>query len=270
MNPAGRNLRVAAIIAVFLVYFGHQREGVEAAPIVTDWCFNVCDAEANCTEPCLVVQGELPALEITCGEYDGGPSNDWCNGDGCEEQCSWWSSPSDVCWWQNEPSTCEDYGDFGECGDDVCVGWQGETCGNCEEDCGVCPEPPECPNSLCEIGETWRSCPQDCPEPTGPEDCGDGVCSENEDGTSCPDDCTFSGEWCGGFEECPDGWECVNEVCLWETDPLYKCCEDSEDGSVDCLNDWTVCNVGEVCGDMPEGDDSDPAVCIPVWWTTGT
>jgi hypothetical protein len=173
-----RKLLVALAIVGLVIYGGHRDTILEAAPVVTDWCANVCDDEVSCTEPCLFAPPELPAIEITCGEYDGGPSNDWCDGDGCADECSWWSEPSDVCWWQDQETDCETYGEFGECDDGICVGWQGETCTTCEEDCGVCPVPPVCGDDECDYGETWRSCPQDCDEPTGPEDCGDGVCSE--------------------------------------------------------------------------------------------
>lgn len=270
MNPVARNLRVAAMIAVLIVYFGHQRGVVEASPVVTDWCSNVCDEEVSCTQPCLIAQPEWPAMEITCGEYDGGPTNDWCNGDGCVDECQWWSAGSDVCWWENQETTCGGYGLAGECGDDVCVGWQGETCTNCADDCGPCPEEPECPNDLCEFGETWRTC-IDCPEPTGPDDCGDDVCGENEDGSSCPEDCTFSGDWCGGFQECPDGWECLNEVCVWETAPVYWCCNAGNWGGYACPNVHTpenpFCAVGEECRALPGADPGDAPVCQPAWWT---
>jgi hypothetical protein len=253
---------VALVIAVFIVYVGHQREIVEAAPVVTDWCSSVCDEEVSCTEPCLVAPPELPAYEITCGEYDGGPANDWCNGDGCADECSWWSIGTDVCWWQDEETDCEGYGEFGYCEDGICIPEQGENCTTCEEDCG-CPIDPVCGANGCEVGETYRTCPLDCEEP--PEDtCGNDICEDDEDGDSCPDDCTFSGDWCGGFPECPDGWECLNDVCVWDTDPIFKCCGGIHDG---CANTPSVCDANEACR---YDDDVSKYICKPPFSTSGS
>jgi hypothetical protein len=73
-----------------------------------DWCTNSCDPFADCGTECLVPSE--PAFQTTCGEYDGGASNDWC--------------------WE------------GSCGDDTCDMIRGERCWNCSEDCGACPDPP--------------------------------------------------------------------------------------------------------------------------------
>jgi len=237
-DSAVRNVRVALVIAVLIVYFGHQREVVvEAAPVVSDWCYEVCNETAGCLEPCRVPQPELPGLEINCGMYDGGPANDWCDGNDCDDRCAWWwSGGSDLCYWENEQTTCEDYGVFGYCGDNACVNEQGESCSTCPDDCSVCEPGITCGNDLCEAGETWRTCPQDCETPVD-DLCGDGQCGEEEDGESCPVDCTFSGDWCGDWPVCPTGWECIDDLCVWESDPIYTTCSPNV----------TSCPVGQSC-----------------------
>jgi len=263
-----RNMRVALVIAVFIVYFGHQREAVvEAAPIVSDWCYEVCDQNASCLEPCRVPQPELPALEITCGMYDGGPANDWCDGNGCADHCAqWWSGASDVCYWQNEQTTCEGYGVFPFCGDLTCAAVQGEDCSSCEEDCGCPLDPaPVCGSYGCEVGESWRTCPQDCGLPPGDNDCGDGYCDEEEDGYSCSQDCHFSGDYCGEFgAECPDGWDCIEDVCTWHV-THYICCGDSPLGD-QCDYGPEVCAADEVCKGLAGFSPYyDPPVCQKRW-----
>ena len=252
-------LRFVLLVSILAMYFG-RTDRVRAQPITVDWCSNVCGQEVSCNEPCLILPPELPAMEVTCGQYDGGPTNDHCDGDGCEEECSWWSLPSDSCWWEDEETDCGDYGEYGICGDGTCAAWLAEDCTSCEEDCGCPIDPePECPNQQCEPGETWRTCPADCPEPPEEEDdCGNDSCETTENGDSCPEDCTFSGDACGGFQDCPTGWECVNDVCVWE-DPEYKCC-----GGTGCANQngQAACSFGQVCKAM---FGYAGLVCAPIW-----
>ena len=262
MKPA--NLRVAALIAMLIVYVGHQRAVLEAAPtmtapIATEWCANICDEAVSCSEPCLVVVGQEPAMEVTCGQFDGGPTNDWCDGDGCAAECSWWSLGSDVCWWEDEESTCEDYGEFGECGDDVCVAWQGEDCDICPEDCGgTCPTI-SCGNSECELGESWRNCPQDC-DPPPDDDCGNGTCGPEEDGDNCPVDCASSGEYCGPspYMVCDTGWVCMNDQCVWNDPNKFQCC-----GGAACATPPTGCPFGYQC--VADAQFFDEPVCLKIW-----
>ena len=46
------------------------------------------------------------------------------------------------------------------CGNGECE--SGETCGNCEQDCGACQTTAECGNGECESGESCSNCEQDC------------------------------------------------------------------------------------------------------------
>jgi hypothetical protein len=167
-----------------------------------------------------------------------------------------------VCWWQDEETDCEGYGEFGYCEDGICIPEQGENCTTCEEDCG-CPIDPVCGANGCEVGETYRTCPLDCDEPLD-DTCPNEICEEDEDGDSCPDDCTFSGDWCGGFPECPNGWECLNDVCVWDTDPIFKCCGGIHDG---CANGPSVCDANEVC---KFDADVNKSICQPPFSTSGS
>lgn len=64
----------------------------------------------------------------------------------------------------------------GFCGDSMCN--NGETCGSCAGDCGLCPPPASCGDTVCNNGETCGSCAGDC-----------GVCT----GASCELPFTFGG-----------------------------------------------------------------------------
>ena len=213
--------------------------------------------DESCTTACITAPPQMPPMETTCGLFDGGPANDWCNGDGCANECAYWSSPSDVCWWEDEEADCETYGNYGECDDGICVLGLGETCSTCEDDCGPCFVGPACPNSVCEQGETWWSCPQDCWVPD-PDVCGDEICGPTEEASDCPEDCTFSNDWCGDFEDCPEGWECINDWCVWQSNPLFKCCGGEPEG---CANGDEVCNANEYC--TRDSSVGNIAICKP-------
>jgi hypothetical protein len=261
VNPAKRNSVVAGALAVLIVSFSQDRRAVQAAPLVTDWCSSVCGEETSCTEPCLIVQGQLPAIEITCGEYDGGPANDQCDGDDCATECQWWSGPDDVCWWQDEETTCQDYGGSGDCGDDICVSWQGESCDTCPEDCGGdCPII-VCDNAICEYGETWRNCPEDCVAP-GEDDCGDEVCGPTENEETCEEDCLFPGEYCGSapYLYCDTGWVCVQDQCIFNDPNKYQCCGGA---AYQCAYNTNQCPFGYYCSDTEQFFDEP--VCVKMW-----
>jgi hypothetical protein len=226
--------------------------------MTTDDCDQICGPTAECDLTCY---NEL--LVTTCGEYDGGHENDWCDGDTCEDQCSPWVAGNWACWMGGELVTCQDFGDYAECDDGYCA-WVdgGETCSNCETDCGPCPPSRTCGQNGCEAGETWRTCPQDCDEPI--EDCGDGKCARDEDGDSCPQDCTFSGDLGTPPLTCPEGYVRRNEFCVWN-DPAYVCCETTCGGG-------SMCTVDEVCKPIDTNGDgqvnqSDTKVCVPRWST---
>lgn len=104
-----------------------------------------------------------------------------------------------------------------ECGDGMCT--EGEDCGECPEDCGVCP--PECGDNSCDIDESCTSCPADCGacEPM----CGDGTCNNNEDCATCAVDCG----------QCPD--TCDPGVC----------------GDGECDGSETCSTCSKDCGECP-------------------
>ena len=90
------------------------------------------------------------------------------------------------------------------CGDGTCN--NGETCGDCEQDCGTCMSNMEyCGDNTCNNGEDCNSCSQDCGSCSVSEYCGDGSCNNGEDCNSCSQDCgSCSGG--GGYDPCPGGW----------------------------------------------------------------
>jgi len=261
-----KRLRYVLVLVGFLIYAGRNQQPIDAAPRLLDWCDVTCGEEASCGTHCLWAVGQDPVHEYTCGTYDGGPANDHCDGDGCATECSWWSAGGDVCWWNGEESTCEDYGLFGICTDGYCNPAMGENCSTCEEDCGCPPSPPPvCGNNNCEVGETFRTCPLDCYEPE--EDvCGDEICGSTEDGANCPEDCNFSGDYCGNFgAECPEGWDCVNDVCTWHV-THYVCCGPNKAKTLECAHTPLICTATEKCALLPDADpDNDVPVCQKRW-----
>lgn len=261
---AKKRMRYLLVLAGMLLYIGRNQTPLAASSSFLDWCDQVCDDTTSCTTSCLWAVGQEPAHEYTCGTYDGGPSNDHCDGDGCASECSWWSHAEDVCWWNDEETTCEDYGVYGGCGDSYCDP-STENCTSCETDCGCPPSPPPvCGNYICEVGETFRTCLLDCPEPEEDE-CGDDICGPTEDGESCPEDCNFSGDYCGNFgAECPEGWDCVEDVCTWHV-THYICCGSSKLGAK-CAYGPEVCAADEKCQLLPGGDPLyDVSVCQKRW-----
>lgn len=256
---AKKRMRYLLVLAGMLLYIGRNQTPLAATPLVLDWCDQVCNETANCGTSCLWAVGQEPAHEYTCGTYDGGPANDQCDGDGCATECSWWSLGEDVCWWSNEETTCGVYGVYGGCGDNVCVQYQDESCISCAEDCSVCPPPTiTCGNFICELGETFRSCPTDCSEPTGGT-CGDGECDPDEDGDNCPEDCTLLFQWCDSEHPCATGWECIDNICVWDTDPQYQCCGGA---AQQCLHGPQDCPPGTSCRAIAPPANND-LVCKP-------
>lgn len=161
------------LCAFGLVWLIWQTAAPTTVAARTDWCYNVCGSEQGCAEECENDGGGT----TTCGEYQGGGGNGWCDGDTCDENCGPFSPGSLSCYYQGNLTSCMSYGDYATCGDGVCsmVGG-GETRSNCSTDCGEVPDI-ECGDEYCdeEQGESWRNCADDCDEPQGPFFCGDGV-----------------------------------------------------------------------------------------------
>jgi hypothetical protein len=204
-----RELLTAVMLVAVFVWVDRPWHTVTAAEM-NEWCYEACDSEADCDLEC-ENDGGGPT---TCGEYDGGASNGWCDGDTCEDVCGPYSDPSWACYANGQPTDCYGYGDYVTCGDGFCSTiTELESCGTCEDDCDVCPEI-ECGNSSCEFGESYRTCPQDCPDGDGETNwCGDGQCDSNED-LSCVD-CQDPNEFCDYLTDhyCPANYQCVANFC---------------------------------------------------------
>ena len=181
--------------------------------------------------------------------------------------------------------------DCDACGDGTCDPEAGETCGNCEDDCGecvyegdccaengsagcddsaivdcVCALDPYCCDTewdeLCIQDLAIGQCGLECPL------CGDEVCEDPEDCESCPYDCgwcPFEGDCCEAGETpgCDQG-EIVD--CLCDLDPF--CCEGAWDEY--CVNqaigscglDCNPCGDGVIQpGEQCDGDNVQGLDC---------
>jgi hypothetical protein len=167
----------------------------------------------------------------------------------CDEICSSQAGCGVVCWY-GETTSCGAYGlcyqpqGCGYCNDGVCNTACGESCSNCESDCGTCVDvpAPECGNSDCEAGESNTTCPQDCP---AADICGDYICDPGEPST-CPQDC-YIADNCqsqGGTQFCYDyygpGYYCSSGRCVYGGNGGY-CNGWWECGSAGaCVDHWCV------------------------------
>ncbi len=138
------------------------------------------------------------------------------------------------------------------CGDGRCV--DGESCEQCPEDCGLCPD--TCGDELCQVAESCRTCPQDCGRC---DPCGNGVCEADESCDACPQDCgrceTCGNEACDADEDCSS---CPIDCGLCQR------CGDGECGAdEDCANCPDDCGGCVVCGDgfCRAEDGEDCLVC---------
>lgn len=135
-----RQSRHAQLVFILLVAIAWFRIGVQtaaAAPgIVPDrLCTNVCGSYALCDEPCYPSMEEQ---ETTCGDYDGGSANGWCeageSNSGAPAPTSRFILPDDGLNWlyyqANYPDPEEVGNCFGNCGPG-CVEWS--ICGSPEQ-----------------------------------------------------------------------------------------------------------------------------------------
>ena len=141
-------LRYAAFLAVMALSAAKYDAEVLAAR-TPDPCHQICGPEVECEEPCLFVpEPPFEAVEITCGEFEGGGSDGYCLGECGDDYCNEFADETIY--------SCED--DCGSCGDSYCD--SGETCSSCSTDCGVCPgggsecndeepEDPDCDEYFC-------------------------------------------------------------------------------------------------------------------------
>lgn len=122
------------------------------------------------------------------------------------------------------------------CGNGICG--IGETCSNCQKDCGVCQ--PICNNGICESGETQANCPSDCG--IAPPVCGNRVCESDETYFNCITDCPVNP--CGdGVCESTKGenkYNCPND-CLSECAVNQDCVESLKNCDAVCV--FGVCDI---------------------------
>ncbi|GMV23128.1 MAG: hypothetical protein AMXMBFR57_30770 [Acidimicrobiia bacterium] len=200
-----RRIAVSALFVAFLVATNQEPA---AAFSSYDWCYNSCDSGAACSLECENDGGGT----TTCGDYDGGAGNGWCDGDTCGDICSPHTPAWYECYDDNVFTDCGTYGDAAACDDGICAINEVEDCDSCPEDCGACP-PFNCDDNFCdaEAGETARNCPSDCDDLPG-QTCNDSVCEPGE-GPEC-EECVTPIEYCGWEYGCPMGWECVGNQCV--------------------------------------------------------
>ena len=158
----------------------------------------ICDDDNLCTESDVCVNKICVGQDVDCD--DGSP----CTADSCDPELG--------CVHTVVLNTCDDgqgctVGDTCEyglcqpgdwnslcnvptCGNRVCD--EGESCVNCEQDCGHC-----CGDGICteEQGENCLSCGTDCGSCS---DCGDEICASEfgEDCDTCPTDCGACDDVC--------------------------------------------------------------------------
>ena len=207
-------------------------------------CQPQCDGRACGEDGCGGTCGNCPDMAacdngvcaVMCMPVCDGRS---CGPDGCGGQCGD-CDDDQVCSAQGQ---CEAPPE--RCGDAVCG--DGEDCGNCPADCGVC-----CGDGQCVGGETCSTCPADCGCPEG-EQC-------NVQQARCIDECVpqCDGRNCGA-DGC--GGTCGN--CLASQDCNDGVCRDR--CVADC--DGRVCGgdgCGGSCGDCDAGDLCDDGICAEI------
>ncbi len=166
-----------------------------------------------------------------------------CGADGCGGTCGTCPAgqacnPLGICESPVPPS----------CGNGWCQPDKGETCSNCQKDCGPCN--PECGDGYCSGWEDCYNCPWDCGE--CPSMCGDGWCDYDmgESCEWCPDDCGPCESFCG------DGY-CdydMGESCDW-------CKEDCGPCEGYCGDYYCDYNAGESCDWCPTDCGPCEGVC---------
>ncbi len=151
------------------------------------------EGTCECAEECVIgdsgdrVECSIATTLKQCSFLDYSFSD--CAGRGCS-----WTSYSDYCGngYCGSGETCSnceaDCGPCVVCGDGVCSAAGGENCANCQSDCGACPPPSDvCGDGICSGTESCAGCPLDCG--VCPGGCGDGVCGGWEDCGNCSQDC---------------------------------------------------------------------------------
>jgi len=255
-----------------------------------------CNADGECIVFCEPkCEGKECGADGCGGECGECPSGSQCNSQGqctCVPDCAYKECGPDGCGGEcgqcAQFQTCTASGKCKYvtplCGDGNCMGFIGEDCDACPDDCGEC-----CGNGSCEpqFAENCQACPQDCDECCGngfcdvqldetcsncpmdcgpcPAQCGDGLCEEElgETCVNCATDCGVCPGGCGDGQcsawddetcaSCPDDCGgCEGECCEANGTPG---CEDAKIQGCVCASDPYCCNVqwDGICADEVEG-----------------
>jgi hypothetical protein len=227
-----------------------------------------CESDDDCTtdDACRVATCDLATGEcITANEADGGDCIlDDTIGVCTEGVCVTSSCGDGVCDDDEDPDNCSDDCAQTGCGDVEVLGCDGETCIaeamlgdtlcdsalNCEANSWDGGDCDLCGNGLCGTGETATLCPEDCQDG---EECGDAICmwEIGEDYDTCPEDCCPTGE----VKDC-ENVSCVSDSGLGDgtCDTLLNCDVHDFDGG-DCEA------TSPECGDDVCDDSEDVANC---------
>jgi len=214
-------VRFGLLVVVAIMYWAqYPLDAAGAHP----GCSSACGSSTSCDLVCEYPVGEIWAF-TTCGEYDGGAENGWCEPEqqlpSCGDVCGPFAPAGRECIWDEAETNCGNYGDSVTCNDGYCALGAGENCTNCEGDCGTCPII-TCPNSVCAGDENYLNCPQDC-APTYGGWCGDGTCDGDEDGNSCFEDCSRVRMPVDSGSSCPYNFTRVGDFCFWDDPVLVSC-----------------------------------------------
>lgn len=124
-------LRTLVVMGLFMFV------SIEGRAARNEWCTDICDMEASCSQECWTACNDCPPFDTTCGNFTGGICSNTC-----EQTCGPDVSASTACEDDGGGSTtCGSYSGIYDyyyltCGDGVCSA--AETCGSCSSDCGPC------------------------------------------------------------------------------------------------------------------------------------
>ena len=227
-----------------------------------------CDADETC-ELCPADCGTCPEPGDCCVAHDGpGCADPACQDLVCAEDAFCCDTTWDETCAAIAGAVCAACAEPSVCGDGACTGV--ETCADCAEDCGVCPEPGDCCHPteaagctdaavqacVCALDDfccqlAWDEiCVADAMASCGlvcASTCGDAVCDLDETCEGCPEDC---GACPGPGDCCSDsgGLGCEDATCsalVCGEDPF--CCDTVWD-DICAAAAALVC---EVCGGTP-------------------
>lgn len=128
--------RVCLLIAIAF-WAGNGRVSASSQPRY-DWCAEICTVDAACNTDCSIPpEGEIFGRDTTCGEAEYGCGNT------CDSICNVYEDGETSCE-DGGSTTCEGYGTYLTCGDDVCAAGE-EDFVSCAADC---PAPEEADETM--------------------------------------------------------------------------------------------------------------------------